>query len=112
MKTRFITYGTKDFNLQKKHILHLAKKSSFFDESFAYGPEDIDLNFYNKHKEIFEHKKGGGYWIWKVQLILQSLRDLDDGDILIYSDSGSSLIISVLDFFLSSNCLLNSICLL
>ena len=94
MKTRFITYGTKDFNLQKKHILHLAKKSGFFDESFAYGPEDIDLNFYNKHKEIFEHKKGGGYWIWKVQLILQSLKDLVDGDILIYSDSGSSLNLS------------------
>jgi len=52
------------------------------------------INFYNKHKEIFEYKKGGGYWIWKVQLILQSLRDLDDGDILIYSDSGSSLNLS------------------
>ena len=47
-----------------------------------------------EHKEIFEYKKGGGYWIWKVQLILQSLRDLDDGDILIYSDSGSSLNLS------------------
>ena len=91
MKTRFITYGTKDFSLQKKHILNLAKQSGFFNESFGYGPEDIDENFYDQQREIFKYKKGGGYWIWKVQLILQSLKDLNDGDILVYSDSGSSI---------------------
>lgn len=91
MKTRFITYGTKDYALQKKHIINLAEQSGFFDESFAYGPEDIDKNFYTQHNTIFKYAKGGGYWIWKVQLILQSLKDLNDGDILIYSDSGSSI---------------------
>ena len=91
MKTRFITYGDKSFNLQKKHLLNLAVKSTLFDEVLGYDQNDIDTNFYNKYSEIFNYNKGGGYWIWKYQIITQSLRELQNGDMLIYSDSGSSL---------------------
>ena len=53
MKTRFITYGDKSFNLQKKHLLNLAVKSTLFDEVLGYDQNDIDTNFYNKYSEIF-----------------------------------------------------------
>ena len=49
MKTRFITYGDKSFNLQKKHLLNLAVKSTLFDEVLGYDQNDIDTNFYNKY---------------------------------------------------------------
>jgi len=91
LKTTFITYGTSNYGLQKKHLLNLADKSRFFDESYSFGPRDISPEFYNKHKEVFQFKKGGGYWIWKFQIIKQCLDQLKDGDVLIYSDSGSSL---------------------
>ena len=71
MKTTFITYGTSNYALQKKHLLNLADKSRFFDESYSFGPRDISPEFYNKHKEVFQFKKGGGYWIWKFQIIKQ-----------------------------------------
>lgn len=32
--------------------------------------------------------RGCGYWCWKPQIILQSLSQLNDGDILIYADIG------------------------
>ena len=83
MKTRFITYGDKSFNLQKKHLLNLAVKSTLFDEVLGYDQNDIDTNFYNKYSEIFNYNKGGGYWIWKYQIITQSLRELQNGDMLI-----------------------------
>lgn len=38
--------------------------------------------------------RGFGYWCWKPQIILQSLRQLDDGDILIYADIGCEFIAS------------------
>jgi len=91
MKTAFITYGTSEYALHKKHLLNLAHKSNFFDECYSFGPKDISPEFYKKHKEIFQFKKGGGYWIWKFQIIKQCLDQLKDGDVLIYSDSGSSL---------------------
>ena len=35
--------------------------------------------------------RGFGYWIWKPQVILQSLRMMDKGDVLLYADAGCVL---------------------
>ena len=91
MKTTFITYGTSEYALQKKHLLNLARESSFFDECYSFGPRDIFPEFYNKHKEIFQFKKGGGYWIWKHEIINQTLNQVKKGDLVVYCDAGSSL---------------------
>jgi hypothetical protein len=32
--------------------------------------------------------KGIGYWLWKPFIILESMKDLNEGDIVIYSDCG------------------------
>lgn len=32
--------------------------------------------------------RGFGFWCWKPQIILQSLRQINDGDMLIYADLG------------------------
>lgn len=36
--------------------------------------------------------RGFGYWCWKPQVILQSLRQINDGDILIYADIGCEFV--------------------
>ena len=90
-KTVFITYGDKNYNLQKKHILNLARRSGFFDSSFSYGPGNLDEEFLFKYSDILKEKKGGGFWIWKHQIIKQQLETVNDGDLIVYSDAGSSL---------------------
>ena len=90
-KVRFITYGSNNFNLQKKHITNLALKSNYFDSSFAYGPEHLNKEFVREYKEILNKEKGGGFWIWKHQIIKQEISNLKEGDILVYSDAGSSI---------------------
>ena len=90
-KKVFITYGTKDFYLQKKHLINLAEKSDFFDYCISYSPQDLNSSFTNRHKDILEQKKGGGFWIWKYQIIKQTIENLNMNDFVIYSDSGSSL---------------------
>ena len=45
----------------------------------------------NKYEEILKNKKGAGFWIWKHQIIKQQLEKVNDGDIVVYSDAGSSL---------------------
>ena len=52
-----------------------------------------DLQFWDKHK-LFIHryeKNGYGYWIWKSYLVMKTLEDLDDNDILLYLDSGCEI---------------------
>ena len=59
------------------------------DKYYSYKPDDIDINFKNKHKDILSRKRGNGFWIWKPYFILKTLKNkLNIGDYLIYTDSG------------------------
>lgn len=58
------------------------------DQVFEYGPEDIDSVFRVKYKNILSQKRGGGYWLWKPYIINKALDLLNDGDFLLYVDSG------------------------
>ena len=89
-KKFFITYGTREFKLQKKQLIQLVNQTGCFDFTVSYSLNDIEKDFINKHKEIFNQKKGGGFWIWKSKIINQQLKKIDDGDIVVYLDSGSS----------------------
>lgn len=36
-------------------------------------------------------KRGGGYWIWKTEIIEKRLNEINENDILIYLDAGCSI---------------------
>ena len=60
---------------------------------YSYDFEDIkETSFYNEHKLILQQKKGMGFWLWKPFIIRESLNKLNNGDVLIYADAGSSII--------------------
>lgn len=48
--------------------------------------------FYNKNKEILDQPRGAGYWLWKPYIILETLKNLSDDDVLFYHDSGAEII--------------------
>ena len=91
IKKYFITYGTKEFHLQKLHICNLAKKTNLFDETIALSPKDLDKNFVNEYSSIFSQPIGGGYYIWKFKIILDTLSKIKNDDFLFYIDAGSSI---------------------
>lgn len=86
----FITYGSNDFRIAKKHILKLANSSGLFEKCIGFGVNDLSHEFRRKYKDILQFKRGGGYWIWKHEIILNALSNMSGGDILIYSDAGST----------------------
>ena len=64
-----------------------------FDFIFAYTDKDIiSTEFYKENKEILSLKRGAGYWLWKPYLILESLKKMNDGDVLLYLDSTDTLL--------------------
>jgi hypothetical protein len=43
--------------------------------------------WFHNHK-IFAEKRGLGYWAWKPFIILSAMKDIKDGDVVVYHDSG------------------------
>jgi hypothetical protein len=89
-----INYANGRYLEAQKYCSHSAKLIGF-DNIISYGVGDIDHEFYNKNRKILESPRGVGYWLWKPYFINKTLQDLNDGDLLVYSDSGSYYISSV-----------------
>jgi hypothetical protein len=53
---------------------------------------NLDLDFREQFSEYLKPGiRGFGYWSWKAQIILQTLRQMKDGDLLQYTDAGCHL---------------------
>ena len=89
-KIFFITYGTKQFRISAKHIIKLAKKSGFFEECIFYEPKDLSYEFKNEFNYVLSQNKGAGYWVWKHEIINETLKKINNDDIVVYCDAGSS----------------------
>lgn len=90
-KIHFITYGNNVFKNSKKRIRQEANNCNWFDSITLYGPEDLSQEFRTQFKDILKQQRGGGYWIWKFDIIKQHLAKLNNNDILIYLDSGCTI---------------------
>ncbi len=63
------------------------------EEINSYDFEDIKMSsFYHQHKSILDQSKGMGYWSWKPFVILEAMKSLSEGDIVVYCDAGVEII--------------------
>ena len=90
-KKYFITYGDKNYAIQRNRISFQAKKLNIFDRVITYKPRSLNKKFREKFKNVLIQKHGGGFWLWKPFIILETLKKMNEGDILIYVDAGSSI---------------------
>lgn len=86
-----ISYGNKLYNKAKIRLRKEAEKTNWFDSIKIYSPWDLSKEFREKYKNILNQKRGAGYWIWKLDIIKNRLRDISDNDFLIYLDAGCSI---------------------
>ena len=54
----FITYGSNDFRIAKKHLLKLANNSGLFKESVGFGVKDLPKEFQKNLKQYLNSKEG------------------------------------------------------
>uniref|UniRef100_A0A6C0D6K1 Nucleotide-diphospho-sugar transferase domain-containing protein n=1 Tax=viral metagenome TaxID=1070528 RepID=A0A6C0D6K1_9ZZZZ len=96
-KKILICYATRGDSYEEgqKKLVESAKTIGGIDEVIALGPDDLSDDFKNTYKQFFDHKRGGGYWIWKPYIILNQLHKINDNDILIYIDSDKSFLTSI-----------------
>ena len=64
-------------------------ETGWFATVKAWGPEDLSINFQEKYKELLSLPRGGGFWIWKFDVIEQTMATMQEGHFLVYLDAGS-----------------------
>jgi len=96
MRKIFITFGgpTENFHKAVDRICQQAKDFGLFDEVIGYTDADLknDTEFWEKNGEFVErYKRGYGYWIWKSYINYKTISRIEEGDIVVYADSGCLL---------------------
>lgn len=86
-----INFADKNFESAQKFNSKMAKRFGA-DRIIEYSPDDIDERFKKKNSCIWNNSRGCGYWIWKPYIVNKTLERMQDGDYLLYSDSGSCII--------------------
>ena len=62
------------------------------DISIAMGPDDIPDTYRDLAGHILAEERGAGYWVWKPIIIYLQLRRMQDGQHLVYTDSGLEIV--------------------
>lgn len=88
-KKIFVTYGNEVYYNSLYRIKKEVEQTKRFDEIRIYTDKDLPQSLLGH--ELFAHSRGGGYWLWKPWVVLDTLKDMQEDDILVYSDAGSKI---------------------
>lgn len=92
MKHIFLTFGDSRLKNSAKRIRKQAFAMNIYDEIIIANECNLDTEFRKFFKDkLIKGIRGFGYWCWKPQIILQTLTNMNDGDILHWQDIGCHL---------------------
>lgn len=85
-KIILISFANTDF---KKSLdrLEYSTRNFPFNERFFLTEKNLPKEFL-KNLYYKRHRRGFGYWRWKSYLVNSYFRQLEENDILVYSDAG------------------------
>jgi len=90
------TYGDDNF----KNSREIAKKSleKNCDITYLFTEKNL-IPYYKKYESILSQKRGSGYWFFKSIFLKELFEIMNDGDELIYIDSGVEIVGDIDIFF-------------
>ena len=97
MSVILISYANKAFyrsqqDLKKSAYLHGVDKVIDYNDIWIKRQTE----FLKKNKHILFQKRGNGNWLWKPYIILDALMQMNENDVMLYIDAGSTIINSVI----------------
>ena len=97
MKKYLITFAAGSINYIEagERLVKQGNNLKLFDKSILFTDKNLmnDKIFWDKHSDfIKKNKRGFGYWLWKPYIILKTMNELENGDILLYLDCGCEFI--------------------
>lgn len=98
MSITLINYANSGYVKSRSEQKRTALSIAGIQKVIEYNYGDIDDIFKQTCSKHFGNPRGAGYWIWKPYFILKTLDTLNDGDVLVYCDSGSYFKDSILPY--------------
>ena len=86
MTTTLLTFADESF-ADWQRVCTLTAQVFGIHAIHAVSPSDIDARFARDNHDILTQPRGCGLWLWKPYFIDRMLRELDEGDVLIYADA-------------------------
>ncbi|HEX9513501.1 MAG TPA: hypothetical protein VF939_23585 [Puia sp.] len=92
MKTVLVNLSNQLYKDSRNRLNESARRHGI-EDILSWDFEEIKQTpFYPPNKAILDQPTGMGYWLWKPYILLEALKGLSDGDLVIYSDSGIEII--------------------
>lgn len=92
MKVVLTNLSNKLYEESRFRLNDSARKHGISEIS-SFDFEDLKkYSFYQKNKKILDAPKGIGYWLWKPFIILETMKNISEGDVIVYSDCGIEII--------------------
>lgn len=87
-----VTFVDSRFGSVARRIRRQARRFGIFQTVNVVTEHELDTSFREKFYVLLSRRtRGYGYYCWKPQVVLQTLRALPDGHLLVYMDAGSHL---------------------
>lgn len=93
-KIHFISYSEDrmySFKESRERMKEEAVQFGEFDSITFYNESDLSDSLKETLKPALKYSRGAGCWIWKPFIIQKRLREIDEGDFLIYTDMGITI---------------------
>jgi hypothetical protein len=91
-KKIFASFGNRNGWINAlNRITKQAQNLNIFDDIYTYTENNLSDSFKENLLQFCKTNRGFGYWIWKPQVILQTLEKMNEGDLLLYADCGCHL---------------------
>jgi hypothetical protein len=92
MRTFLVNYSDDRYRAARFRLNRSATRHGV-EGVVSWSAQDVHQSaFYEQHRLTLDSPRGAGYWLWKPFIILDLLSKVNDGDIVIYCDSGMELI--------------------
>lgn len=79
--------GDEIYYQNQNFLVHSAINKGI-DHFINYRRNMLESDFLEEHASIMNEKPGGGYWLWKPWIILNTLKYAPPNAVVIYADSG------------------------
>jgi hypothetical protein len=87
----FMTYANDVFETAKKRLVKEAIQFNEFTTINDFGPENLPSWVQKKYQDILNVRRGGGYWLWRPFILYEKLKQINDGEFLLFLDAGCKL---------------------
>lgn len=93
MTTALLTVSNAPFASSRERLAASARAHGIA-KVYAHDYDELSAQepFFTEHRAILSHPRGLGYWLWKPFMLQKTLVAMEDGDVLIYADSGVEII--------------------